>query len=239
MSSKNFMVKIITLILSVIMSQTVYSSSNLPEIIDMRKLDGGCENYNPILQQLGVLSFNSASEVMSIIATIKHEHNIKTAIETGTFKGNTTIALALLFDKVFSVEIYEENYKKSLENLVNFKNVNIMLKSSEKALTEILSGLKNERVFFYLDAHWNEYWPILDELEEISKTHKDNCIVMVDDVQVPNSAEIPYDEYQGQPLSYEYLKPKLNKVFHKYSVHYIIPKDGNNRAKLLIIPSKL
>jgi hypothetical protein len=99
-----------------------------------------------------------------------------------------------------------------------------------------LPHLKDRRLLFYLDAHWYEYWPLLDEIKIISKSHKDQCILVVDDCQVPGRSDIDYDEYKGIPCSYEYVKEALDDCFTKYDYHYLIPRDPNRRAKLVAIP---
>jgi len=92
-----------------------------------------------------------------------------------------------------------------------------------------------------LDAHWEQHWPLLDELRQIARTHKDNCIIVIDDFKVSGRSDIPYDFYaiDGGHLecSLPYIKKDLDQVFSKYTIHYVIPKNLEMRAKLLVIPT--
>ena len=102
--------------------------------------------------------------------------------------------------------------------------------SSVVELEKLLPSLIGKRIFFYLDAHWEKYWPLRDELEEISRTHKDNCVIFIDDVLVPGYAEVNYDLYKGAALSFDYIKDKVEKVFTDYTVHYVINGEWSTRA---------
>ena len=111
------------------------------------------------------------------------------------------------------------------QRLTSLSNISFHLGSSEKVLAQILPTLKDKFVLFYLDAHWNEYWPLLDELDAISKTHHHKCIVVVDDVKVPGRSDIPFDAYKGHECSFEYVKDKIEKLYDGYTMHYLIPSN--------------
>jgi hypothetical protein len=114
--------------------------------------------------------------------------------------------------------------------------VALHLGSSEMVLSELLPTLTDKRILFYLDAHWGKFWPLLDELVEIGKTHRDNCIIVIDDIKVPGRPDILYDAFEGHESSLAYVLDNLNLVFTDYTYHYIIPKDIRSRAKFVAIP---
>ena len=124
----------------------------------------------------------------------------------------------------------------SKKKLKEFSNVECHLGSSQKVLSELLPFMKQERLLFYLDTHWGAHWPLLEELEEISKTHKDNCVIVIDDFKVPDRPDIPYDKYGSHECSLEYIKEKLAKLFSSYRVEFVIPKSVDSRAKVVLIP---
>jgi predicted O-methyltransferase YrrM len=190
------------------------------------------------LNNRALKSFNKGPEVALVVAQLKKDYALTDVVETGTYKGNTTALFGYLFDNVYSIEINERFYKSSTEALKEMPNIQVIFGSSEEVLAKLLPTLEGRRILFYLDAHWGKYWPLLDELEEISKTHKDNCVIIIDDVLVPNEPKIAYDTYQGQALSYEYVQDKIKKIFTNYSVHYIIPKNIRSKGKLLILPAE-
>ena len=122
---------------------------------------------------LGTYAFNYAPELIPFFALLKRDHNIEVVVETGTFIGGTTVAFSLLFNQVHTIEIVESTFTNSQANLRAFPNVKCHLGSFEIVLKELLPTLQDQRVLFYLDAHWEQHWPLLQELEEISRTHKD------------------------------------------------------------------
>jgi predicted O-methyltransferase YrrM len=226
-------------------SHNQFSSSPSPspayELIEFGKIEPTCAAQNAIAKgwEYGLYSFNGAPEIGTLITAIRKKYNIKIAVETGTYLGNSAAFFANLFDTVYTIEIDESIYKKVAPSLKIFPNVQAILGSSSKVLPEILPELSNEFILFYLDAHWGEYWPILDEINAISVTHKNKCVIVIDDVKVPNRPEFGFDSYHGQDLSFEYVKQALSEVFTSYQVIYLLPKDPRHRAKMLIMPKQV
>ncbi len=221
-------------------SITLFSSefSQLPQVIDFSRFKTSIHNFNyehdPWL--LGYCAFNYAPELTPVFALLKRDFHIDVAVETGTSQGSTTTLFSLLFDEVHTIEIVESVYYQTQKRLSGIDNVHCHLGSSEAVLKELLPSLKDKRILFYLDAHWQSYWPLLDELEEISKTHKDNCIIVIDDFKVPGRPEIAYDSYGNHACSHGYIKKNLQKVFTNYAIYYLIPKSPYCRAKFIAFP---
>ena len=219
----------------------INANINSTQTIDFNKfpsIDSGYyTSVNPGVFVCGGYAFNYAPEITTLFAALKKAYGIDTVIETGTFYGGTTIVFSYLFDVVHTIELNTNNYLIARENLKSYKNINCHFGSSEVVINEILPSLHDKKILFYLDAHWNSYWPLLSELEEISKTHKDNCVIVIDDFKVPGRTDIPYDYYGSHECSLNYIKDKLDKIFTSYDVHYLIPKSLNSRAKAIIIPT--
>lgn len=182
--------------------------------------------------------FNGALEMSTFFMYLKDVYNLRTVVETGTYTGKTTGFFGSLFDLVHTIEVSSKYYKGSLLTLQNFPNVHCHLGTSPAVLNKILPNLSQEPVIFYLDAHWYKNWPLLEELTEISKTHRDNCVIVIDDFKVPGRPDIPYDAYGEHECSYEYIQNHLDLVFSGYTVHYLIPKNTYSRAKFVAIPKK-
>lgn len=192
--------------------------------------------------EMGLTAFNGAPEMGAFFAFLKTEYQINTAIETGTYKGLTTQFFALCFKEVHTIESVDWIYAEAKENLKEHPHVYCHLGSSEAVLKEILPSLIGKPVVFYLDAHWYNYWPIFDEIEAISKTHKDNCVIVIDDFKVPGRSDLAYDSYRINgnyyDCSYEAIEDCLEKVFTEYNVHFLIPEHPGARAKFVAIPTK-
>jgi predicted O-methyltransferase YrrM len=217
-------------------------SADTPSIIDYGTYPEIKQTYHqPIIPEAwraGYYAFNYAPELALFFADLQKTHKIDTVVETGTFNGSTTVAFSHLFNHVHTIEVQEDKYINAVKKFKSYSNVRCHLGSSEKVLKHLLPTISNKRSLFYLDAHWESFWPLLDELEEISKTHKDNCIIVIDDFKVPNRPDILYDYYKHHECSFEYVKSHLDKVYSSYTSFYLIPKSVDSRAKLVVIPKQ-
>src|ERR1700693_2016279 len=132
-------------------------------------------------------AFNSDPFSGPVIEKLIKVFDCKVAIETGTYHGVTTRWLSDRVSRVYSIEIDKVRHdlvKSFLES--RNQNVTICLGSSEKWLDKILQEVnKTSPVFFYLDAHGNDYWPLRDEIKTIGKYCHDNAIIVIDDFKVP------------------------------------------------------
>lgn len=80
--------------------------------------------------------------------------NLDTYIETGTGEGVTLQhALQFKFKNVYSIEIFEEIYKTAVEKFKN-DNCQILLGNSYEILKNLLPKLNNNKILFFLDAHF-------------------------------------------------------------------------------------
>lgn len=202
----------------------------LPRVADLNK------NKFPNKAQWGFSAFNSAPEVGVVLNQLKQQYGIETVVETGTHMGYTTAYFASSFKRVHTIEINAETYNKAKRNLDCFPNVTCHLGGSEVILQELLPSLEGEMVLFYLDAHWQKFWPLRDELKEIAQTHRDNCIIVIDDFKVPTRKDVPYDKYGSHECSFDYVKDLLDEIFTDYSYHFLVPYNVASRAKLIVLP---
>jgi len=127
------------------------------------------------------------------------ENDIDTIIETGTNAGDTTEFLAKLYPKkrIITTELNQDFFNLAKERLKYFSNVEVYNVSSEYLIKNIEYSKKT---IFYLDAHWNEYWPLQDELSNIK-----NGIIMIDDFFI-NCNGFGHDEYNGVRLDKNLIK---------------------------------
>lgn len=213
-------------------------------MIDLGKMDVSCipgyksldltavaEEYSP---------FNGAIELCPFFSYLHNTFHLDTAIETGTGTGETTAFLGFLFDKVHTTDIDIPTFQNALSALQPHSNIVVHYGDSPDILRQLLPQKTNHRILFYLDAHSDSLskWPLLEELEIISKTHQDHCILVINDIKVPGRTDIPYYTAGGHECSYSYLKPQLEKIFSGYVCYYLIPKSVEARAKLVVIPRK-
>ena len=178
-------------------------------------------------------AFAGALEVGSLFYYLRRKFMLDTVVETGTFLGATTRFFSMYFEEVHTIELHQEHYNQAAANLKDCTNVRGYVGASPEVLRQLLPSLKGKRTLFYLDAHWYPPWPLLSEIEEIGKTHKDQAIIAIDDVEVSGRPDVSYDD----GCSYDYFKKALDLAFSSYSKHWVIPSHPGRRAKFLAIPT--
>jgi len=127
------------------------------------------------------------------------ENNIDTIIETGTNTGDTTEFLAKLHPKkrIITVELNKDFFNFAKERLKNFSNVEVYNLSSDYLIDHIEY---DRNTIFYLDAHWNDNWPLQDEIRLIK-----HGIIMVDNFFI-NCQGFGYDKYKEVKLDKNLIK---------------------------------
>lgn len=152
------------------------------------------------------------------------KYKIDTIIETGTYKGWSTNILAQEVKQVITIEINKDFLEEAKINNINNKNILFYNGSSDKILEEILPNLKKKKILFFLDAHWHEYWPILDELTIIEKSGI-KPVIIIHDFFVPDesgNAKFGFDRYKEQNLDYNYVKNHIEQIYKQDYNHYCL-----------------
>lgn len=160
-------------------------------------------------------------------------HNINHIVETGSFRGATTKRLSGLAP-VYSVELVPENYEIANETCKGLP-VTFKLGNSVDALREWLPNLKRERLLFFLDAHWEKYNPLLDELAVIARNDI-KPVIAIHDFKVPGT-DLGYDSYAGQDYELSWIHLKLVDIYGpNYQYHYNSQAGGARRGVIFIYP---
>jgi hypothetical protein len=99
---------------------------------------------------------------------LRDAFQIVTFFETGSYYGLSTRILAEHFEKVYSCEANRDYWKIAKQNNQNKKNVVLKLQNSSEFLrANVKEG--QQHVGFFLDAHCDGKWPLLQELEVIAE----------------------------------------------------------------------
>jgi len=153
-------------------------------------------------------------------------------VETGTFVGSTTPLLANLFDApVITIEL---NPRLAARNKLTFKklysNLNIrqIIGNSDTELTHILKEFDPKlKLFAYLDAHWFDYLPTTNELQELINWGGD-FIALIDDFKNDIHPGYGFDEYRTGIFIGKELLPKGSGL--RLFVPSVVPnKEGLGR----------
>jgi hypothetical protein len=127
-----------------------------------------------------------------------------TWIETGTYVGVTTEALARISKKVISIEPSEALYRKSVERLRKFENVELIYGTSEASFEAACSSVSGS-VFFWLDGHYSggdtfkgeQDCPVQSELATISNFlfKYDQVHIFIDDFRLFRDTKMQKSDY--------------------------------------------
>ena len=209
-----------------------------------------------------IKAFNGDKYLGEEFLKLIKKFKIKNIIETGTYRRDTTRAFSGMADKVYTIESNRSFYFGSKKILKNYSNVRTFFGSSPEVLKKILPNIK-ENTLFFLDAHWGHYWPILDELKEISKIDSlKNSVIVIHDFYVPE-VDFGYDSYyhsdskfelflkkfigffgrklnmnlvEKQKLDYDFIKEKLKKINPEFKHYYNSRAEGAKRGVIFIHP---
>ena len=165
--------------------------------------------------------FNGDTFVQAEFLKLKDKFNIDRVIETGSCLYSTTKWLGENFESVKTIEINEDYSKYGIHKVKDMPNVTAIVGvSSVEWLNQVASVyesnpyiIHNFLHLFFLDAHWEENCPLLEELEAISKLRTtQKPVIVIHDFKVPNQ-NLGYDTYNGQPFELDWIKSKLEMIY--------------------------
>ena len=133
-------------------------------------------------------------EELSSLSISKKHKDIKYFVETGTYKADTTLLVAPVYEHVYTTEIHEGLYQASKERAAQagVKNITFLHGDSIELLREITPKVVDGAVFF-LDAHisgcdsgWNgkNRVPIYEELDVILPHKLGPSVFILDDLRL-------------------------------------------------------
>ena len=113
-----------------------------------------------------------------------------TFIETGSFRGDTVLALRHVFERVISIEIDPALHEIAKSRAAGARNIDLVLGDCVVELPKILSSLPG-RAAFWLDGHWSGGVtgrgdtddPILMSLNQIRSHPNKNHALFIDDAR--------------------------------------------------------
>lgn len=166
------------------------------------------------------------------------KHSIERIVETGTYLGATTRQFAKMAKEVYTVEVKPEYYNEAKISLAQTPNVVQFLGNSIHVLPRIINDLGvKQNVLFFLDAHWNDYNPLLEELKTIADAGI-KPVIVIHDFKVRTRPELGYDSYNGQDYEWEWIATSVQSIYgvNGYKHHYNSEATGAKRGVIFIEP---
>lgn len=182
-------------------------------------------------------AFNGDRFVLHEVKQIINKYNIKNIVETGTYLGATTKVLSEVVENLYTIECNNDYYVKSKALLKDCSNVHMYLGSSPNVMDTLLPTLQG-RTLFFLDAHWYNYCPLIDEIKTIEKHNKKDSVLIVHDFKVPGK-NFGFDSYNGQDYEYSWVQPHIESLYkNNFTYKYNDVAEGACRGVLYVFPSE-
>jgi hypothetical protein len=171
----------------------------------------------------------SASVKRNMLRRVAREHQLRILVETGTYRGDTAIALSRNFDRIVSVELSPELHAKAARRARHVHNVQFLLGDSASVLPDILATL-HEPALFWLDAHYSgtgtalgdEVSPISTELNAVLGHSVRGHVVMIDDArEFHRSAR---SGYPGPEVVADAARKDGYKMSEEYDIFFLLPQ---------------
>ena len=187
-----------------------------------------------------VVAFNGQSHRKRIFANIVSAAPFDAIVETGTCLGDTTRYMSQTTRQpVYSCELSRTFYSLAKMRLADLNDVHLELTDSRQFLRKLgRDELVDKSVFFYLDAHWYDDLPVVEELDIIGSKWK-QFVVMIDDFKVPWDRDYGYDDYyDDRVLELKFLRTAMSK--HSLIVYFpAVPakeETGARRGCIVVAP---
>ena len=132
--------------------------------------------------------------------------NFDLVIETGTFRGNSTVFFAHATGlPVHSVEANPRYFHYATRRLAPYPDVTVELGDSRPFLRRLAERHASSTPLIYLDAHWEDDLPLREEVEIVAKSWE-RAVVIIDDFEVTGDPGYTFDDYgPGRRLCLDYL----------------------------------
>jgi hypothetical protein len=143
--------------------------------------------YHALHGRLGTARHVLPPPIAKVCAIRWHarRHGLRYFVETGTYLGNTTAAVAGLFDKCWAIELSTELYERARRRFAG-TNVECVQGDSGASLRKVVADLPGPALF-WLDAHASGgitadagYDPVYAELDAIFPASA-RLVVLIDD----------------------------------------------------------
>jgi hypothetical protein len=186
----------------------------------------------------GSLIYEEIEDIFGKYPVFRKKSNF---IETGTYKGDTTMMASKHFKNVYTVEIVPALYNESIlrAKKEGAKNINFYLGDSLDLLKVILPKIEDGgSSFFFIDAHQSGYdtgnnnkylVPLLQELEIIVQHNVKPSVFIFDDVRFWNGET--QEAWDWADINRE----KITSLIEKYGFSILETYTRNDRFYVITV----
>ena len=160
------------------------------------------------------------------IAEVVTERVIDLVVETGVNEGKSTTVLCGLARRVVGIDNSSPCIESARARVMASwaTNWRLVLGNSPDVIRSLsLAARDPDKILWFLDAHWDDYWPIRDE---ISALLRGKGVILVHDLKVPGTSW-GFDRYEDHDLDYEYLQDVLTGWSPTHRVEYASAVSGS------------
>jgi hypothetical protein len=184
------------------------------------------------------LPFNGDTFVCKEFLRLKELYELNVAVETGSCFYSTTKWLGENFEKVHTVEINAEYAKEGVAKVLGMANVKPEINDSVIYLKNLQLS-ETDRAIFFLDAHWGQNCPLMEELDAIANMNlKAPPIIVIHDFYTGDE-NLGWDEYNGQRFDYDWIRQKVIRLgvsYGEYRHYFNTDAEGAKRGVIYLTP---
>lgn len=177
------------------------------------------------------------NEIDDILTNPVYKDQIGNFVETGTYKGESTMVCAKMIKNVYTIEICEELYHSTKNDLLSkgYTNIEFILGDSLVELDGIMKKVEENNMgsIFFIDAHisgmdssWNkvERVPLVQELNIILKYKIKPSVFIIDDLRLWKQKCWDWSHITNEVILSQFEKHKVNvwMSFEKDDRFYIL-----------------
>lgn len=132
-------------------------------------------------------------EKWAVVREYARRFGTRIFVETGTYLGDTTAAVRREFDRVYTIELHDELYRRARGRFALRPSVHVIHGDSAEELERLLPEL-DEPTLFWLDAHYSRGGvisargrydpPLAFELQAILALRDSRHVILIDDTRL-------------------------------------------------------
>jgi hypothetical protein len=172
------------------------------------------------------MGFGTDPQLLVDIQKYRRMFPYNTLVETGTYHGTSSAILSNFFDKVYTCEISDEYDEIREEKFKGIENIEFMKGRSSECLPTFFDKIGNSEFFLFLDAHWQNSWPLRSELDcVIDAGYKP--FIFIHDFDCGHEGW-QFDSYGDIVLNHDYIKDKMDLIYGVDGYVFEVSQESQN-----------